>query len=206
MLSLLLFALSPFIDKDVHVIDYHSFELPLQIPKNKIAEFPKMNIFVSSDKGRSWELHDTYTSDTKEFSFASGKDGTFWFAVQFIRKNGSVSPEQKDLKADCKVRVDTTSEEDVEVVNSQAMDIPNLLTKDKKVEFPKLNLFVSTDRGQTWHLYDTYKSETENLDFEVDSDGLFWFAVQLVRKDGTVSPESKKLTPDLKVRIDTSSH
>ncbi len=205
MMSLLLFALSSIIDKDVDVVNKHTFFLPNVITKDTRAEFPKVNMFVSTDKGRSWQLHDSYPSDIENFRYASGKDGVYWFALQFVRKDGTVSPEQKDLVVDRKVRVDTSSEKDVYVIDSLAIEIPTHHTKAEIAEFPKLNLFVSTDRGATWHLYETYKTETEHLDFESDSDGLFWFAVQLVRKDGTVSPETKKLTPSLKVRIDTSS-
>jgi hypothetical protein len=63
------------------------------------------------------------------------------------------------------------------------------------------NLFVSEDRGKTWRLFSTVPAGRREFLCKVAKDGVYWFALQTVAKDGTESPQSKGLFPMMKVRV-----
>jgi hypothetical protein len=63
------------------------------------------------------------------------------------------------------------------------------------------NLFVSEDKGESWRLFSSVPAGQREFHCKVAKDGVYWFALQTVAKDGTESPQSKKLFPMLKVRV-----
>src|SRR5262245_52339269 len=93
---------------------------------------------------------------------------------------------------------------------------PPFVTKQNEVEIPfsvragasaetqptSVRIFVSWDRGQTWHFYDERKPEDARFRFRARQDGEFWFATQTIDRSGRPdSGEPKK--PQLRLVIDT---
>ena len=93
---------------------------------------------------------------------------------------------------------------------------PAFVTKQSEVEIPfnvrsgtspesqpsSVRVFVSWDRGQTWHFYDERKPEDARFRFRAKQDGEFWFATQTMDRSGR--PDSAEpRTPQLRLVIDT---
>jgi hypothetical protein len=93
---------------------------------------------------------------------------------------------------------------------------PPYVTRQSDVEIPfsvkpgdspasqptAVRVFVSWDRGKTWHFYDERKPEDGKFRFQPRQDGEFWFATQTVDRSGkTDSPEPRH--PQLRLLIDT---
>lgn len=96
--------------------------------------------------------------------------------------------------------------DDVVVFNQRALAMPVKLTDDRQGKVKELRLFVSDDRGRSWKQAGAYEPASDKVTFEAPKDGLYWFAVQLVLKDGTRLPdEAKQLSADMKVLVDTSA-
>ena len=65
-----------------------------------------------------------------------------------------------------------------------------------------VRVFVSWDRGKTWHFYDEQQPDVGRFRFQPRQDGEFWFATQTVDRSGqTDSPQPK--SPQLRLVIDT---
>jgi hypothetical protein len=65
-----------------------------------------------------------------------------------------------------------------------------------------VRVFVSWDRGQSWHFYDERKPTDRRFRFRAKQDGEFWFATQTIDASGKAdSPEPR--TPQLRLIIDT---
>ncbi len=65
-----------------------------------------------------------------------------------------------------------------------------------------VRVFVSWDRGKTWHFYDERKPEDARFKFKPRQDGEFWFATQTIDRTGRPdSPEPRQ--PQLCLIIDT---
>jgi hypothetical protein len=68
----------------------------------------------------------------------------------------------------------------------------------------QLQLFVSTDQGQSWHPVVTVPPEQGYFEFRAPQDGLFWFAVRTVDIDNRTYPLNMEgARPGLKVLVDT---
>ncbi len=93
---------------------------------------------------------------------------------------------------------------------------PPYVTRQNDVEIPfsvkpgespatepaAVRVFVSWDRGKTWHFYDERKPEDGKFRFQPRQDGEFWFATQTVdRSCKTDSAEPRQ--PQLRLVIDT---
>lgn len=65
-----------------------------------------------------------------------------------------------------------------------------------------VRVFVSWDRGKSWHFYDERKPEDARFKFKPRQDGEFWFATQTIDRSGRPdSPEPR--SPQLCLVIDT---
>src|SRR5436190_197945 len=93
---------------------------------------------------------------------------------------------------------------------------PPFVTKQNEVEVPfavrsgtsaenqpsSVRIFVSWDRGQTWHFYDERKPDDARFRFRAKQDGEFWFATQTMDRSGR--PDSAEpRSPQLRLVIDT---
>lgn len=65
-----------------------------------------------------------------------------------------------------------------------------------------VRIFVSWDRGKTWHFYDERKPEEGRFRFRPRHDGEFWFATQTIDRSGRPDNADPR-APQLRVLIDT---
>ncbi len=65
-----------------------------------------------------------------------------------------------------------------------------------------VRVFVSWDRGKSWHFYDERKPEDSRFRFRAKQDGEFWFATQIIDRSGRpAGPEPR--SPQLRLIVDT---
>src|SRR5438309_5612991 len=66
----------------------------------------------------------------------------------------------------------------------------------------KVRVFVSWDRGKSWHVYEERKPEDARFRFRPRQDGEYWFATQTIDRSGRPdSPEPR--APQLCLVVDT---
>ncbi len=66
----------------------------------------------------------------------------------------------------------------------------------------EVQLYTSTDRGQTWRLYSKVGPNQGYFLFRAMGDGEFWFCVRTMDRHGTIRPEVNR--PELRVLVDTA--
>jgi hypothetical protein len=67
-----------------------------------------------------------------------------------------------------------------------------------------IRLFVSEDQGKTWKREKDFKPSDKLTDFTAPHDGLYWFAVQVVLKNGDSEPTKlDDLVPARKVYVNS---
>jgi hypothetical protein len=75
-------------------------------------------------------------------------------------------------------------------------------TADRSIR--QVQLYVSSDMGQTWQLAVTAAPEQRYFDYRAPRDGLYWFAVRTLDADGRGYPATVEGSrPGLKVVVDT---
>ncbi len=89
--------------------------------------------------------------------------------------------------------------------NQAKMDIPIRYDPAKKNEIRDLLLFVSRNQGETWEQYAAASPDRDTyFPFTANVDGVYWFQMMVVDKQGGRDPADLKKTPAaLKVLIDT---
>lgn len=86
---------------------YRQFRIPFQA---NLAQqgIRQLQLFVSTDNGRSWQQSVVTPPDQGHFGFMSGRDGLYWFAVQTQDVQGRLNPISMDgAQPSLKVVVDT---------------------------------------------------------------------------------------------------
>jgi hypothetical protein len=79
--------------KDVIETKYRTFVIPVHVSPEGQKEIKTVRMFVSVDRGKTWKhFKDCKPSDTLLFTFTAPRDDLYWFAVQVVRRDGTVEP------------------------------------------------------------------------------------------------------------------
>src|SRR5262245_3191934 len=83
------------------------FRIPLVIDKGR--EFLReIQLYVSTDQGRTWYRAGSTTPDAKGFEFRAERDGQYWFTLQTIDRDNRADPlTMQGARPQLKVYVDT---------------------------------------------------------------------------------------------------
>jgi hypothetical protein len=93
------------------------------------------------------------------------------------------------------------NEKDTLVSDQRQFRIPYALGKGPK-EVREVRLYYSRDMGKSWKLCDQVPARQGDFFFRAPEKGLYWFAVQLLRTDGSLEPKTTAaLTPDIKMKL-----
>ncbi len=84
-----------------------TFRVPFNVGPGA-QNLSQLNLYVSTDSGRSWQSVASAPPDQGYFRFSTERDGTYWFAVQSFDKSNRVFPATMDgATPNLKVVVDT---------------------------------------------------------------------------------------------------
>src|SRR6516165_6075167 len=81
--------------RDVVYSRYSLFRIPFQAgpERNRLKQ---LQLFVSTDQGRSWQASAVTTPDQRDFKFEADRDGLYWFTVQTLDLEGRYYPPTLD--------------------------------------------------------------------------------------------------------------
>jgi hypothetical protein len=86
---------------------YSSFKIPIKAGEGK-DRLQQIQLFVSTDRGRTWQPAASVTADKTSFSFIAERDGLYWFTVQTRDRWGrNYPPTLENPRVDLKVFVKT---------------------------------------------------------------------------------------------------
>jgi hypothetical protein len=93
---------------------------------------------------------------------------------------------------------------DVYEIKTQQFAMPIQYEPEDQAKMERVRLFFSEDQGKTWTHRRDFKPSAERVIFTARHDGLYWFALQVVYKDGTSIPDNRDdLDPVMKVYVNT---
>jgi hypothetical protein len=86
---------------------FRDFSIPVVVEQRQ-PPLKQMQLFVSTDQGRTWQPNTIATPEQKRFRFICDRDGAYWFTVQTLDMTGRYLPPTLDrVQASLKVVVDT---------------------------------------------------------------------------------------------------
>ena len=96
-------------DKAESYCNRRKFEIPVRVASTRRPEIRELVLYLSRNEGKSWERVSEIAPDRSAFPFASTSDGSHWFIVQTVYRNGQLEPQKvQGASAGLKVCVDTT--------------------------------------------------------------------------------------------------
>jgi hypothetical protein len=90
-------------------LNTRSLQIPIRINPERQGDIAELLLFVSNDQGQSWQRYAVADPSQDAFSFTAVSDGTYWFSVQVVDRQGRREP--TDINAvppGQKVTIDTT--------------------------------------------------------------------------------------------------
>jgi hypothetical protein len=98
-------------DKSSGNLIYHpstGFQIPFEIDPADKPFLKVIELYVSSDLGKSWQLSTGAKPNSKSFKFRAKSDGEYWFAVRTLDVEGRYNPaDDKPIVPDWRVVVDS---------------------------------------------------------------------------------------------------
>jgi hypothetical protein len=77
---------------DVVYTNLRSGRIPSVIDPTRSAEIREMQLFVSPDRGRTWNQVDKITPDKDGFTYSTPADGEYWYHVVIVNQKGKQEP------------------------------------------------------------------------------------------------------------------
>jgi RNA polymerase sigma factor (sigma-70 family) len=84
------------------------FAIPLQVDPDKKSEIKSLQLYMSTDLGKSWQQYAQSGSDVKFFTIQLPKDGAYWFQLVTVYNSGRREPPELNQSTEgMKIYVDT---------------------------------------------------------------------------------------------------
>jgi hypothetical protein len=83
---------APAADTDVVHINQQRFTIPIRVVPERQHEVRELLLFMSRDRGQTWEVYARATPDKKGFDFYAAGDGLFYFSIAVIDRSGRQDP------------------------------------------------------------------------------------------------------------------
>lgn len=90
-------------------MNQRSFQIPIRFDPQKRAELKELDLYVSHDRGQTWNLAGRAKPENEYFPFTANEDGPYWFTMAVVDARGRQEP--ADIKAAAvgqRILVDTT--------------------------------------------------------------------------------------------------
>ncbi len=82
------------------------FGVPFRVNADD-ESFLEVQLYVSSDLGKTWQFHSRQSTDVEEFPFFADRDGTYWFALKTLNRDRRLMPDGDIVGPELEIVVDT---------------------------------------------------------------------------------------------------
>jgi len=159
--------------RPVH-LNLKRFQIPFNI--DSVGARPvEVQLHVSRDQGRQWELFAAQPITAKHFLFATPVDGLFWFATRTVDDSGQSYP-PGPIRPQLIVNVDTT-EPRVELqatLSSAGNVLVTLACDDASPAIDSIRIDFTVDQSQQWTPVNDIAGKTDPAEpFRVQASGDF---------------------------------
>jgi hypothetical protein len=185
----------------------------------------QLQLYYSTDQGRSWRLGATAYPDQKKFNFVADRDGLFLFAVQTTDLSGRNYPEKMENATPAlRVNFDTGTPAvndapyqaaplgvpvNREFLNTKRISLKYEITEKGPSGISDIDLWYTTD-GRSWALFPRPKTAIVDLlngpvTFDVDKEGVYGFTILPRSGVGTsAQPPVAGEKPQIWLEVDTT--
>jgi hypothetical protein len=184
------------------------------------AEPREVQLHVSEDRGKSWNVSATARPGEMQFNFHAPQDGEFWFIVKTVDAAGKLWP-QTSTRPEMRVIVEPLraveavvagfpvdrmpADAQARMVNSLSFEI-DYDDQAASASTPRqVELWWTGDGGRSWQLFGADDDQQSPMLVSVDREGLygFWLVIESERGVRGDRPKAGEL-PQIWVGVDTT--
>lgn len=128
------------------------FRIPVSLQADKVAGLQAVLLYVSSNRGKSWELHGRIKPGEDGFQYLAKSDGVYWFTVAVLDKQGNQDPRDIYQGEDrLKIVVDTLQPEVKLSAEKQGSSIQvRWSIREEYPDLASMKLEAKIPGGDTW--------------------------------------------------------
>lgn len=116
-----------------------------------------------------------------------------YFSAGRPSAESGVTPEQN-------TESQTNSTSQIQFLDRRSFEMPVMLHDQQARE---IRLYVSSNGGRQWQLYNRFRPDAKNLPFTCRNDGEYWFSLYTINQSNAIYPMPATFEPMLKLRVDT---
>lgn len=75
------------------LVEHRQFRIPFRVPGDEANLISQLNLYASTDAGKTWKLHTTARASDGHFVFKAAHDGVYWLSVQTEYTEGRKFPD-----------------------------------------------------------------------------------------------------------------
>ena len=128
------------------------FRIPVALQADKVAGLQGVLLYVSNNRGKSWELHGRIRPDEGSFQYLAKSDGVYWFKVAVLDKQGNQDPRDIYQAEDCmKIVVDSLQPEVKLTAEKQDSSIQvRWVVREDNPDLATMKLEAKIPGGEAW--------------------------------------------------------
>lgn len=167
------------------------FQIPIRIQASRRDEIKELQLYVSRDQGRTWDLVAKATPDKDNFPYYAPSDGTYWFSVAVVDQKGQQDP-RDIMKAPVgqRIVVDTVKP-DVRITASERRGdeiVVRWEARDENADFSTLKVEYRTAdaAGGLWSQANATPSASGETTFRASANGPVMVRVTVQDQAGNI--------------------
>ena len=134
LLACFLFPVVESAEEPVHTVYQRAFKVPVQLDPGRRNEIEKVTLFVSTDRGVSWQRTSSIGPNETFFRYSAPTEGVYWFAVQIAMKDKTQeSAEQTPLAPALKVSVEKPKDAETRMADLEK-EVRELRAETKRLQ------------------------------------------------------------------------
>ena len=139
-------------DSDEKHLSKPKFRIPVTLQADKVAGLQAVLLYVSTNRGKSWELHGRIKPGEDGFQYLAKSDGVYWFTVAVLDKQGNQDPRNIYQGEDrLKIVVDTLQPEVKLTAEKQGSSIQvRWSIREEHPDLASMKLEAKIPGGDTW--------------------------------------------------------
>jgi hypothetical protein len=188
---------------DVYHMKERNIMIPIRLDPSRRVDVKQLLLFSSTDEGKNWQQENSVEPDKDAFTFYAPGEGSYWFSVAVVDKQGHREPaENAKLAANMKIVIDTVKPV-VRIVSAERQGNDVVVRWDVQEAHPdvntvKLEYRLSDMPADQWYTAVVNQPASGQASFHVNSLGPVSVRIQvqdLAQNTGSATAEVAAAAP-----------
>lgn len=179
-------------------LKHSTFTIPIEVAPDKKDMIRELYLFVSTDRGRTWQKIQTAKPTDQSFTFRAQTDGEYWFTLAYVDKNDKMEP--RDIRTEppgLQVVVDKTPPSiAIETERDGDAIAMNWRVAEPQPDLNSLKIEVKADGESDWREVPIRKALEGEMTIPVDPGKNYLVRASMADRAGNVAEMTEQASVD----------